>query len=324
MPRTRISIAICTYNAERFLSDQLESFLAQTRPPDEIVVSDNHSTDRTLQILSNFKEESSVNVRINVNSDNLGATKNFEKAIALTTGDVVALSSYDDVWMPEKLERVEASLQKAPDVGLVLSDAELVDANLHPLNMTLWEARRFHFIDRCLITLGTTERLLRKNLAVTYGVTMAFRARFKSMILPIPREWVEDAWIAVIVSSMARVAFIAEPLVKFRQHSASAWGAGSTDFRLRRDLAAANEADEFLRRAQRLALASQRLTRTPAASHRFRRHLLAAHQHMLFRARLPQSRLGRAPLVAWHLLTRRYQRYSDGWWSAAADLLLRS
>src|SRR5215207_2518174 len=99
----RISIALCTYNGEQYLQQQLDSFVAQSRPPDELVVCDDRSTDRTVPIVEDFAKRAPFRVELVINETNLGSTRNFEKAIGLCTGDIIFLADQDDVWLPEKL-----------------------------------------------------------------------------------------------------------------------------------------------------------------------------------------------------------------------------
>ena len=100
------SIALCTYNGERFLSQQLESLAAQTILPDELVICDDASSDSSLRILEDFAQKAPFIVRIFKNPKNLGYIKNFEKAIGLCSMDVIFLSDHDDYWESEKLNQV--------------------------------------------------------------------------------------------------------------------------------------------------------------------------------------------------------------------------
>src|SRR5947209_10455427 len=122
-----ISVALCTYNGEKFLPEQLDSITAQTVFPNELVVSDDGSSDRTLSILHDFASSAPFAVRILQTQSNLGSTKNFEYAIAHCTGAIVALSDQDDVWQPEKLEKLHEALTANSDAGFVVSDSELID-----------------------------------------------------------------------------------------------------------------------------------------------------------------------------------------------------
>jgi len=122
-----ISIVMTTYNGERFLKEQLDSFLWQTRLPDELVVCDDGSTDRTLDILENFARTAPFPVKIFRNPQRLGFSKNFEKASLMCSGDLVAFSDQDDIWLPEKLEVVENIFRTDDEIGLLIHNLELVD-----------------------------------------------------------------------------------------------------------------------------------------------------------------------------------------------------
>src|ERR671918_1535646 len=127
----KISVAMCTYNGAEYLPAQLESILAQSRPPDEIVVCDDCSTDQTPALLEQFKPESPIPIIIKINKQNLGSVKNFEQTVSMCTGDVVALSDQDDVWRKDKLQLFDDAFRKNPTAGLVFSDAEIVGENLN-------------------------------------------------------------------------------------------------------------------------------------------------------------------------------------------------
>src|SRR5437879_6214343 len=128
----RLSIAMCTYNGARFLKEQLDSIASQTCSPDEVIVCDDHSSDGTVQVIERFASGAPFPVKLQVNETNLGSTKNFEKAIGLCQGEVIALADQDDVWSSIKLERLIAAFESDPNLGLVFSDAQLVDECLLP------------------------------------------------------------------------------------------------------------------------------------------------------------------------------------------------
>ncbi|MDQ4144092.1 MAG: glycosyltransferase family 2 protein [Actinomycetota bacterium] len=314
---------MCTFNGQRFLRGQLESFLVQTRLPDELVVCDDGSTDATVDIMREFSDDAPFPVHLQVNDSNLGPTKNFEKAISACKGDVITLSDWDDIWMPRKLERLIDALTQSPDIGLVLSDANLIDEDGKSIGKTLWKARCFRSLDRIMLVRGANERILKRNMSVTYGGTMAFRSKFSSTLLPIPSDWLHDTWIGVVVAGLARVTVVNEPLMHYRQHSRNTSGAGNIDFTTRARLAGMNTGETFSERARRLHLAFERLSSNPAANPEFCQHLLKAEEHVLFRARIQGSRIGRAFPIAHQLLVGGYRRYSAGWHSAGADFFLR-
>jgi glycosyltransferase involved in cell wall biosynthesis len=127
----KLSIAMCTYNGSAYLSEQLQSFAAQTRPPHELVISDDQSNDgRTREIIKAFARDSPFTVRLSVNNQTLGSKQNFVIAIGRCTGDIIFLCDQDDVWRSDKLARIEETFKSNPGPGLVFSDAEVVDEDL--------------------------------------------------------------------------------------------------------------------------------------------------------------------------------------------------
>lgn len=136
----KISIAMATFNGERYLQEQLESLRAQTSLPDELVVTDDGSTDETIPILERFRTSAPFPVRIYRNERNLGFADNFLKAARLCTGDWVAFCDQDDVWYPEKLLTVEQLASEQAGVVLVAHASRLVDETLNDVGGT-WPAR---------------------------------------------------------------------------------------------------------------------------------------------------------------------------------------
>jgi hypothetical protein len=132
-----------------------------------------------------------------------------------------------------------------------------------------------------------------------------------------------DTWIAVVLAALADVALVSEPLVKYRQHRGNPAGAGRGGLRARLEAVRQNKAASFLERAELLRLADDRLADRPARPE-FRRHIRRAEQHFRRRAALPAAYPPRVAAIGREVVTGSYSRYSDGWRSVAADLLLSS
>jgi len=120
----KVSIAIATYNGAKYLKEQLDSIYTQTLLPFEVIVCDDGSIDETIKILEEFKELKGL--KYFINPIKLGFFRNFEKAITLCAGDLIALSDQDDYWLPNKLERLVNEIGAS---DLICSDAILIDAN---------------------------------------------------------------------------------------------------------------------------------------------------------------------------------------------------
>lgn len=232
----KISVAMCTYNGSRFVRDQLKSFAIQTRLPDELIVCDDNSCDETVNIISDFAKTAPFPVRLYVNSTNLGVVKNFEKAVKLCNGDLIALSDQDDVWLPEKLLLEEEIFRSHPEVGLVFTNAEVVDEKLTPLGYDLWSTEGFNSQKQRLVLEGKAFEVLLKRNFVT-GATMMFKRKFLEACMPFPyvtnemikSSIIHDYWIALIISALADIRFIDKKVVRYRQHTSHLLGASITN-----------------------------------------------------------------------------------------------
>ena len=321
---------MCTYNGAEFLPAQWESILAQSRKPDEIVVCDDGSSDQTPTLLAQLAAESSIPVTIHFSQTNLGSVKNFEQAIRLCTGEIIALSDQDDVWRSDKLETIEAAFNHSPNVGLVFSDAEIVDEHLAPLNKRMWTEVCFEPYKRKLIAHGRALEVLITGWTVT-GATMAFRSDFVNLSLPIPDgiEMIHDGWIALTIASVADVVAIDEPLIKYRQHERQQIGAPARP-ELKAQPRGVQAIETAFRRRNRTAelqkileALEERLL-VQARNYDTRKALAFVSDysfHLNVRANLPQRRLNRLPRILRELLTRRYHEYANGFKSAAKDLV---
>jgi len=143
-----ISIAMCTYNGESFLLEQLESIAKQTVLPDELIICDDQSTDGTLKIVQDFQNKSPFHMRIYLNSSKLGSTKNFEKAISQCNENIIVLSDQDDFWFPNKLEKMIRVFKNQAKTGYIFSNAIIVDEKLQNSSFTIWERISFDFRQR--------------------------------------------------------------------------------------------------------------------------------------------------------------------------------
>ncbi len=317
---------MCTYNGADFLQAQLESILAQSRRPDEVVICDDGSTDQTTTLLNQFASASSV-AKIHINQQNLGSAKNFEQAISMCTGDVIALSDQDDVWRHDKLQMIEDAFLKNPSAGLVFSDAEIVDENLNPLNRRMWKEVGFDAHKRKLVRTGRALEVLITGWTVT-GATMAFRSNFTKLSLPIPNEiaMIHDGWIALTTAAVAKVVMIDEPLIKYRQHEQQQIGAptrtqastnrGGIEAALRRRNSSADLHEILTTLAERLSANAHLYDTRTALS-----FVSDYSFHLNVRANLPQRRLNRVPSILRELLSLRYHEYANGFKSAAKDLV---
>jgi len=319
-----ISVALCTYNGARFLESQLASYPQQTRVPDELVVCDDLSTDDTLAILERFRARAPFPVHIVRNDERLGSTKNFEKAIGLCTGDLIATSDQDDVWLPDKLALCEAAIDAQPACGLVFTNADVVDDELRSLGHHLWEAIHFGAWDRRRVRRGRGFDVLLRQWLVT-GATMMFRAEHRPHILPIPESWVHDGWIAFIIGALAPVTCVNRSTMQYRQHAAQQIGGKKLGWRDLYERAREVGRGHFRLDYERFCLAYERLSalagrlRDPGILARVARKV--RHQQRRLAISECPSRCKRMLLAIDELLRWGYQRYSPTTTHFLKDLL---
>lgn len=324
MGRLNISIAMCTYNGSRFLREQLESIATQQVLPNELIVCDDCSQDGTVQIVRAFAENASFPVRVEVNPANLGSTANFEKAIRLCHGEIIALADQDDLWRPEKLKRMAEIFCHREEIGAVFSDAELIDESSRPLPKSLWATALFTVHEQYTFTQGQGLKVMLKHPVVT-GATMAFRSKFRPLVLPIPISQIHDYWIALLIASVSHLAPIREKLIKYRKHDAQQIGPGKIDSLWEQIRVSKRAERDYLSEAARLNEVHDRLRDCSAT---FSPHLMALRfipqkiSHQRLRGSLPNSKLLRLAALGREVVTLRYWRYSNGFGSVAKDLLV--
>lgn len=134
--KLKVSIALCTYNGEPFLQEQLDSIANQTRLPDEVVIGDDASTDKTLEILERWRDSMPFRVKIITRKKNLGFRKNFETTAKECDGDVLFFCDQDDIWFPEKIEKVMMIFESSSEVDLIGHNTVVVDKNRQNLGLT--------------------------------------------------------------------------------------------------------------------------------------------------------------------------------------------
>jgi glycosyltransferase involved in cell wall biosynthesis len=315
-----ISIALCTYNGERYLPEQLDSFLRQTRRPDELVVSDDGSQDGTVSLVETFAARAPFPVRLFLNHQNVGHNRNFEKAISQGRGSVIAPSDQDDVWLPEKLAEIEQVFQERPGLGYLIHDATVVDEKLQPLGYSLWEAIRFKPRLQKIFANGGAREILFKSQYV-WGCTLALRGDLPAKIFPIPPLWDHDRWIGLVVSLLAEVTLIAQPLILYRQHGDQRYGVDKG--RSLRNLTRNLTKGQYAQRAAMWTAALDHLATAEVLNinQKFLRAMEDKIEHLHCRSQMARSRLRRFPYVLREIILGRYHRYSSGWVSAAKDLL---
>jgi glycosyltransferase involved in cell wall biosynthesis len=315
-----VSVAMCTFNGATYLRAQLDSIVAQTRLPDELVIFDDCSGDATRTILEAFSVSAPFPVSVHYNEHNLGSTRNFESAIRACQGEAIALTDQDDVWRPHKLQILEQRLAASSDVGCVFSDALVVDERLRSLGYTLWQSIRFTPKEQRQLEEARTYEVLLKHSVVT-GATMMFRAEFRDKFLPIPESWIHDGWIALMIGSVARLFPEPLPLIDYRQHPAHRIGTNNS-LLIEARTAGDSHLETLRRRIIQFEAAYDRLQKMDEVDQHadLLERVQTKIQHVRARSDSSTSLLRWLTILLCELLTGRYARYSSGLLSFLKDI----
>ncbi len=200
-----ISVCMATYNGQEYIRPQIDSILCQLGPQDELVISDDHSTDGTLEIVRSYHDD---RIKLYVNEQAKGVTHNFENALMKSRGDVIMLSDQDDVWLPNKIEELSRFLTEG-NYDLVTGNCALTDADLNITQEAYYTSE------------SPTDRSVwgnfKKNLWL--GACTAFNRDLLQRVLPIPRHMAaHDLWIDLYAQMHCRCGYCPKVLQLYRRH----------------------------------------------------------------------------------------------------------
>lgn len=210
----RVSVAMATYNGERYIREQLESIAHQDVQPLELVVTDDGSTDATLQIVAEFARYAPFPVRAFRNETRLGYADNFMKAASLCRGDLIAFCDQDDIWAEQKL-KVCTKFFADPEVLLAVHSAQLIGgSNKYPLRYPHFRVTKI--LDHC------------DPFANGPGFAMVIRKSLLDLAQKLERPArlsSHDHWLWFLAASGGKVMKIADVLTLYRQHGQNIFGA---------------------------------------------------------------------------------------------------
>lgn len=203
----RISIAMATYNGSAYLKAQLQSFVNQAHLPDELVITDDCSTDETESIVREFAKTAPFNVEFYRNEQNLGYCGNFNAALMKTSGDLVFLSDQDDVWYPEKIEHILEIAKCNPEALLIMNDAALTNSELGDVGLT---------------KLGQIRSAGLSLEAFVMGCCCAIKRELLDLCTPIPAGAGHDTWLVWLADGLGSRIVDDRVLQYYRRHESNA------------------------------------------------------------------------------------------------------
>lgn len=217
----RVSVAMCTFNGESYLGEQIDSILRQSSPVHEIIVADDASTDGTRRLLEEYKRRFPHLFQLCFHDSNVGTIENFQFALERCTGEIIFLCDQDDIWRSEKVATMLARLRDVRCL-LLFTDGRLIDSTGKPLGSSVWKKWGFTRLRQFLwrrVPGAAARDLLYNNNKVT-GATVAMRRTLLAQALPIrlPRGYWHDGWFAMHAAAQHGLAFIDDCLVDYRVH----------------------------------------------------------------------------------------------------------
>jgi len=197
-----VSVCMATYNGEKYLAEQLESILSQLSEDDEVIISDDGSSDKTIEIIKSFNDS---RIKIFENQKFKSPIFNFENALKYAKGEIIVLADQDDIWKRDKIKTIKKYMQ---DYDLVISDADIIDEKGNILRESFYALNDSRN--------GFVKNILQNSYL---GCTMAFNRKVLEKSLPFPKDIpMHDWWIGLIGELFGEVCFLKDKLIYYRRH----------------------------------------------------------------------------------------------------------
>lgn len=203
---SKISVVMAAYNGDKFIGEQINSLLKFLGAEDELIVSDDASTDSTKEVVESIGDERVILLPI---GRRLGYQKNFEKAISYSSGEFIFFADQDDICLPERFEK---SILELKSFGCVIGDAVLVDEFLCKTNESFFDLRKCKKISALRIFIRP----------VAIGATMACTRKFLQSALPFPAGVPHDQWLSLVAAARGNLSVVRTPFILYRRHASVA------------------------------------------------------------------------------------------------------
>lgn len=198
---------MATYNGEKYIEEQLNSILPQLSADDEIIISDDGSTDDTKKIIESYKD---LRIKFSINTNGKGPIKNFENAIQKATGEFIFLTDQDDIWHNNKVEKILSTFTSDDALTMVFSNADIIDEDGASKNYNFFKDNKAN--DNSIIKSFFKNQFL--------GCTIVFKSELKSKIIPFPSKIpMHDWWIGILNLHYGKVQFLNKNLISYRRHN---------------------------------------------------------------------------------------------------------
>lgn len=325
-----VAAVLTTYNSGPFITAMLESILQQTVLPDELVISDDASTDGTADRVRAFVDANAqrlrgVQVQVLEGTERLGVAGNYGRALRAASAELVAIGDHDDLWEPRHIEVMRDCFIEEPDLQVVASNAIVVDGAGAELGLTIHDYIGITPTERAQLCGSEPYRALVRRPLMT-GPTMMVRRRTAVASLPIDEGFFQDEWLAFACAAVGRARLLPDVLTRYRQHASNTLGvairgrfgakvdkiAALTRSRQRANRDGVARAERRLRGLERMG---------PAVSPRVLAHVRADLAHERWRCALPRLRVARVPAVLGAARAGRYGEFDQGLRDALRDVL---
>ena len=197
---------MATYNGEQYIKEQLDSILSQLSENDEVMISDDSSTDKTIELIVSYNDK---RIHIYENQKFASPIYNFENAIKMAKGDIIVLADQDDVWLENKILIIQEHFKEHNIKELLVLDGKLVDRKLDTLEDSIFK--------RLNSRKGVFKNIIRNSYL---GCSMAFTSDMKDFILPFPKRIsMHDVWIGLVFELYGNIHFNENVTLLHRRHN---------------------------------------------------------------------------------------------------------
>ncbi|MBH21713.1 MAG: hypothetical protein CML98_08095 [Rhodobiaceae bacterium] len=323
-----ISVCMATYNGEKFIKNQIETIINQSLKPRQLIISDDSSSDKTVEIIKRITHEVDFEVKIYINKKSLGVVKNFEKAMSHCNSDIIVLSDQDDLWDSNRLQHI-SDMFKEKKIDYYFSDSKVIDSTGKVTKYSLWQRRSF--TSKLQNSYNNSQLpILLKYENFIYGMTLAFKSKKLDKIIPIESEsrlLTHDGWVSMILSGLNYKGYADNYSTTFyRQHGNQVAGPGNiSGFLTKMFNSIRNNRlydKDYPNDLEKIALKISNAANPNSKSLKFAGYFKDKANHLRFRENLMKlSFFTRLKLIIREVRSGKYKKYSSSKLAFLRDLI---